>query len=153
MTPTPCIISVAITRSLPKKSDNPVVPISVASGSIRRTRRSGWGDARPLARSQGRRHAHLRARMFRRGVGRHPQVHARNDHAGFDGRPLGPGQGAWRDALPAPRYDLARHKLGELPDPGLRQPARPSAFLPIPYPPSDVPVTSTEQAIATSALM
>jgi 3-keto-5-aminohexanoate cleavage enzyme len=30
MSPTPCIISVAITGSLPKKADNPAVPISVA---------------------------------------------------------------------------------------------------------------------------
>ena len=63
---TPCIISVAITGSLPRKKDNPAVPITrrragrVDPGGLR-----GRRDAGAPARAQRRRDADLRARALR----------------------------------------------------------------------------------------
>ena len=55
MTEKPCIICVAITGSLPKKSDNPAVPITVAEQVDRRTRPSRPAPHRARPRPQRRR--------------------------------------------------------------------------------------------------
>ena len=60
-----------------------------------------------------------------RGARRHPQALPGHDHAGVDRRPLGRRPRARRHAAPEARHGLARHRLGQLPDPRLRQRARP----------------------------
>ena len=85
----PCIITVAITGSLPKKKDNPAVPITVAE-QIESTHEAFEAGATLV-------HLHVRndeasptsdpnasAR-----AGGHPQALPRHDHAGLDRRPLG----------------------------------------------------------------
>jgi uncharacterized protein (DUF849 family) len=55
---TPCIITVAITGSLPQQHDNPAVPITVAE-QIESTHEAFEAGAGASARAPGRRHADL----------------------------------------------------------------------------------------------
>ena len=87
---TPCIISVAITGSLPRKKDNPAVPISVMEQV----------ESTQAAFEVGATLVHLRVRVrnddespdlgagaVRAGASRHSQARPRNDHPGVDRRP------------------------------------------------------------------
>ena len=123
---TPCIITVAITGSLPRKENNPAVPITIAE-QVESTQEAFEAGA-TLA------HLHVRnddgTLDLRPGRVRAPAGGAatplpRHDPAVLDRRPLRRRQGARRHAGAQARHGLARHRLVQLPDPGLRELARP----------------------------
>ena len=127
MTVNPCIISVAITGSLPKKADNPAVPISVAE-QVESTQAAFEAGATLV-------HLHVRnddgtpkpaPERFAAvldGIRKHAPGMITQVSTGK--WPLGRRARARRHALAASRHGLARHRFGQFPDPGLRQRARP----------------------------
>ena len=123
---TPCIISVAITGSLPRKKDNPAVPITVAEQveSTQAAYEAGAtlvhlhvrnDDETPTSAPD--RFAHVLDGIRRHCPGMITQVST--------GGRSGAGTRARRHAAPAARHGVARDRLGQLPDPRLRQRARP----------------------------
>jgi uncharacterized protein (DUF849 family) len=122
----PCIICVAITGSVPRKSDNPAVPITVAE-QVESTHEAFEAGA-SIA------HCHVRnddgtptsdperfARL-KEGLEAHcPGLIVQFSTGGRSGA----GQGARRDAGAAPRHGLAHRGVEQLPHPRLREPAGP----------------------------
>ena len=125
-TTNPCIITVAITGSLPKKADNPAVPITLAE-QVESTQAGvrGRRDAGPPARAQRRRHADLRPERFAavlEGMRKHcPGMIVQVSTGGRSGA----GQERGGMLSLRARHGLARHRLVQLPDPRLRELARP----------------------------
>ena len=123
---TPCIITVAITGSLPRKENNPAVPITIAE-QVESTQAAFEAGA-TLA------HLHVRnddqtldlrpgevRRACRRGCERHcPGMILQFSTGGRSG--AGKERGGMLAAQA--RHGLARHRLVQLPDPGLRELAR-----------------------------
>ena len=123
---TPCIISVAITGSLPRKKDNPAVPITVAE-QVESTQAAFEAGATLV-------HLHVRnddetptsaPERFAQvldGIRKHcPGMITQVSTGGRSGA------GTERGGMLSPeaRHGVARHRLGQLPDPRLRQRARP----------------------------
>ena len=126
MTQNPCIICVAITGSLPKKSDNPAVPITIGE-QIELAHEAFEAGATIV-------HAHvrndeggpdLRPRPLRPAARRPAPALSRPDRPALDRRPLRGGARARRHARPPARHGLARRRLQQLPDAGLREQPRP----------------------------
>ena len=123
---TPCIITVAITGSLPRKENNPAVPDHgrragrIDPGGLRGRRHAGASAC-----AQRRPDADLRPGAVRAPARRAAPALPGHDPAVLDRRPLRRGPGARRHAAPEARHGLARHRLVQLPDPGLRERARP----------------------------
>ena len=109
---TPCIISVAITGSLPRKKDNPAVPITVAE-QVESTQAAYEAGATLV-------HLHVRnddetpppRPSASRSAGRHPQALPGHDHAGLDRRPLG--RGKERGGMLHLRPDMASLATGSV---------------------------------------
>ena len=100
----PCIICVAITGSLPKKANNPAVPITV-SEQVESTQEAFEAGATIM-------HAHVR--NDDETPSSDPEKFARlkealpgHDHPVLDRRTVGHGAGAGRDAATAPRHGFA----------------------------------------------
>ena len=116
----PCIITVAITGSLPGKKDNPAVPISVEEQIESTTKRSKPAPRWFTCTCATRKASRLPIRTLRARAGRNPQALPRHDHAALDRRAPGTAR-ARRHAVAKARHGLARHGLGELPDARLRE--------------------------------
>ena len=120
----PCIITAAITGSVPRKENNPAVPITV-SEQIESTHACYEAGAALV-------HVHVRnddqsttsnpdkfAELPRAGARALPG----HDRAVLHRRPLGRRLGARRDAAPEARHGVALHRVVQLSDPRLREPA------------------------------
>ena len=113
----PCIITVAITGSVPTKKDNPAVPITVAE-QIESTQAAYEAGAALV-------HVHVRnddgtttsdPERFGRFLDRYPQALPRHDRAVLDRRPQRLRRRARRHAVPWTRHGFARDGLRELQD-------------------------------------
>ena len=109
----PCIITVAITGSLPRKKDNPAVPISIAE-QVESTHQAFEAGATLV-------HLHvrnedelpfLRPRPLRQGRRWDPSALPGNDHADLDRRTLG--RGSCPGAMLSLRPDMASLATGSV---------------------------------------
>ncbi len=123
--PKPCIITAAITGSVPRKENNPAVPITV-SEQIESTHAAFEAGAALV-------HVHVRnddqsttskPGQVRGLPGAHPKTLPGDHRPVLNGRPLGCRVGARRDVAPPARYGLALDRLLQLPDAGVRELAR-----------------------------
>ena len=121
---TPCIITVAITGSVPTKKDSPAVPITVAE-QVESTHAAYEAGAALV-------HVHVRnddgtttsdPGEVRAVPRRHPQALPRHDRAVLDGRAQRPGQGARRHVASQARDGVADDGLRELREDHLREPS------------------------------
>ena len=123
---TPCVIACAITGSLPRKEQNPAVPITVAE-QIESTHEGVRGGRVPRARARAQRRSEheLGSGSLRRVSARGATRVSGDDravlHRGAEWLRLG----AWRELGAPSRHGLARHRLGELPHEHLREFTRP----------------------------
>jgi 3-oxoadipate:acetyl-CoA acetyltransferase len=116
----PCIICVAITGSLPRKANNPAVPITLAE-QVEGTHEAFEAGASIL-------HAHVRnddetpssdPEKFAR-LKEEVEKHCPGMIIQFS---TGGRSGAERDAAAAPQHGVAVSRVQQLPDPRLREPA------------------------------
>ena len=119
---TPCIITVAITGSLPQKSDNPAVPISIAE-QIELTHEAfeAGATSRSCACTQGRWFADFRPRALWTSCRGTEKALSGHHHPAFDWRPfwIGP-RTRWHDPAQT-GYVLAFNWLLQFPDACLRE--------------------------------
>ena len=118
----PAVITVAITGSVPRKKDNPAVPVTV-SEQVESTHEAFEAGASLV-------HIHVRnpdessssdPGAVRPGAGGHPQALPRHDRAVLDRRARPRPGGARQRAVPEARHGVALHRLGQLPDHRLRE--------------------------------
>ena len=121
----PCIISVAITGSVPRKKDNPAVPITIPEQieSTHEAYEAGASLVHLHVRDEDENSSSDRHRFaeLQEGIRKHCPGH---HHPVLDGRTRTLVRTARRDAGPGARHGIACDGIGQFPDHRLRESAR-----------------------------